>query len=86
MITTNRFSIVSVKFIAASIAISAVFAMALPTMTHAATYAFVNTSGNIASVTANDWMSAIANALNIHVHSGVILLTSQNSGMVGTSL
>lgn len=83
---SNRFSIVSVRLIAGGIAASSMLAMALPGLAHAATYAYVNQSQEVSTVTADDWMSAIATAPNIDVHSGVLLLTSQNSNVVGTSI
>ncbi len=45
---------------------------------HAAQYAYVDAAGDVKSVTANDWRSAIATAPNIHMHSGVLLLTTAN--------
>lgn len=83
MTTSNRFS---VKLIAAGFVASSVFAMTLPALAHAATYAYVNQTGDVSTVTANDWMTAIATAFQIDVHSGVMLLTNQNGGIVGTTI
>jgi hypothetical protein len=49
------------------------------------TYAYVNTSGIVVTISANSAASAYANAVNIAPHSGVMLLsnTSGNSGVVG---
>ena len=58
----------------------------IATVAHAATYAFVNQSKEVSTVNANDWMTAIATALNIDIHSGVLLLDSQNGNIVGTSI
>ena len=46
------------------------------TSASAATYAYVNTFGEVRSVVANDWMTAILMAPGIHIHSGVLLLKS----------
>lgn len=46
------------------------------TSANAATYAYVNTTGEVKSVIANDWMTAILTAPGIHIHSGVMLLKS----------
>lgn len=48
----------------------------LPAFTNAADYAYVDAQGNVKSVTAGDWMTAIATAANIHINSGVYLLKS----------
>ena len=60
---------------------------ALPNLTQAATYAYVNQSGNIGTVSANNSSLAIATAINIHMHSGVMLLnTSGDYNIVGGSV
>jgi hypothetical protein len=74
------------RLIAASIAVSSILAIATPTFAHAATFAFVNTSQEVSMVTADNWMAAMTNALNIDEHSGVILLTAQNAGIVGKKI
>jgi hypothetical protein len=74
------------RLIAASIAVSSILAMTTPAFAHAATYAFVNTSQEVSIVTADTWMAALTNALNIDEHSGVLLLTTQNSGIVGKKI
>ena len=65
------------------IAVSALFAVAVPSQAHAATYAFVNNSGEVSIVSANSPTEALANAFNISVHSGVMLLQSQLNALVG---
>ncbi|OHA58096.1 MAG: hypothetical protein A2571_03590 [Candidatus Vogelbacteria bacterium RIFOXYD1_FULL_44_32] len=55
-------------------------AVVVPTVTsfaYAATYAYVNQSGEVSTVNADNGMTAIAIAPNIATHSGVILLNSQ---------
>ncbi len=87
MTTSNRFSSVGARvLLAAGLASSSVFAIALPSLAHAATYAYVDQAMEVKTVVANDWMTALATAFNINVHSGVLLLTSQNDTIVGTSI
>ena len=87
MTTSNRFSTASARILlAGGIVASSVFAMGLPSFAHAATYAFVNTSREVSIVNADNWMEAIANAYNIDSHSGVLLLTSLNSNIIGTHI
>ena len=50
--------------------------LSMPAFSHAADYAYVDAQGEVRSVTAMDWMTAIAIAPNIHIHSGVYLLKS----------
>jgi hypothetical protein len=71
----------------AGVAVSGVLATALPSLAHAATYAFVNQSGYVSSVSADNWMAAISNATNIDIHSGVMLLNAQSDyNVVGNFL
>lgn len=76
------FSFAKVGVIAAALIV-----MALPNLSQAATFAYVNQSGNIGVVTADTWMSAIANAPGIAIHSGVILLENLfgTSGLTGST-
>ncbi len=50
--------------------------VAAPAPASAAVYGYVDTAGEVKSVTAADWMTAIAIAPGIHIHSGVMLLTT----------
>ncbi len=52
-----------------------VMLLGLPTSAHAASYAYIDILGNIRSVVATSWSSAIATAPNISNTSGVLLLT-----------
>ena len=77
---------INTRIIAASIAASSILAMTAPAFVHAATFAYVNSAQEVSTVTADNWMAAMTNALNIDVHSGVLLLTNQNAGLVGTKI
>ncbi len=81
MTTSNRFVRI------AAIAVTSVVTMALPALAMAASYAYVNQSGDVNMVTANDWMTAIATAPNIDAHSGVLLINdSADQALVGSSI
>ena len=61
----------------AGLALTSIFAVAMPTFSHAASYAFVNQSGNVSMVVADSAMLALSTAVGISTHSGVMLLNSQ---------
>lgn len=53
----------------------------------AASYAYVDNNGDVRSVTADDWMTAINIAPNIHINSGVLLLrASSDFNIVGNNV
>ena len=59
-------------------------AYTLPTFTHAAQYAYVNSFGFVGLVIAANPSDAIRNAINIDTHSGVCLLSTEDEeAMVG---
>lgn len=60
--------------------------IAFPALSQAATYAYVNQSGEVSMVVANDPMTAIAIAPNRAVHSGVMLLTQPDMNLVGDNV
>lgn len=58
--------------------------MSIPLGAHAASYAYVDATGEVKSISADDWRTAINTAPNIHIHSGVLLLDSAaDYGVVG---
>jgi hypothetical protein len=74
-------------YLVAALMILSVAFVGMSSFANAATYAYVDAAGNVKSVTANDWMTAIAVAPNIHIHSGVMLLTSAaDYTVVGSSV
>lgn len=48
---------------------------ALPVLALASTYQYVDTGGNLRSVEANSPTQALATAPNLHIHSGVMLVS-----------
>lgn len=87
MTTSNGLSVASKRLLVAGLVASSVFVMALPSFAHAATYAYVNQSGEVSTVTADNPTLAMANAFMIDIHSGVMLLLSQlDFGLVGDSI
>jgi hypothetical protein len=60
-------------FMGASV-LALALALVSPAIAGAATYAYVDAGGEVKSVVATDWRTAIATAPNIHIHSGVLLL------------
>jgi hypothetical protein len=73
---TNTLSNKITAQIIVAVAVMALGFMAFTSNASAATYAYVDASGDVRSVVANDWKTAIATAPNIHIHSGVMLLTT----------
>ena len=80
--TTHPFKTSSTLIKTATL-IAAVATMSLPVFAYAASYAYVDQLGEVKMVIADGSMVAIATAPNIDEHSGVMLLTGQNSGIVG---
>ena len=77
MFTPMHTIVQSKRIIALSTLALFAFAFSLaPAMASASVYAYVDTAGEVKTVTANDWMTAIATAPFIHIHSGVMLLTT----------
>lgn len=76
---------VSTRLVAAGL-IAALALISLPAFASAATYAFVNTSGEVRAVDANTWQAAIATAPGIHTNSGVMLLVNPTGGIVGDNV
>jgi len=61
-----------------------VMSLGLVATANAEEYAYVDTQGEVQEVTAADWETAILVAPNIHIHSGVMILTStKDFDMVG---
>ena len=58
------------------VAFLGLIALSIPAFASAATFAYVDATGEVRSVTANDWMTAIATAPNIAPTSGVYTLNS----------
>ena len=69
-------NIQSTKGVISLAVIAAIMFASFTAMANAATYAYVDVNGDVKSVTAADWKTAIATAPNIHMHSGVLLLTT----------
>ncbi len=57
------------------------FVLGFSNVTNAATYEYVNTSGGISSVTANNGSNAITLAPNLALHSGVILVDGSSNNV-----
>lgn len=80
--TTRAFTVSGRVFAGAALAAAAL--ISLPSFASAASYGFVNHSGEVSMVTADTANSAMATAFNISLHSGVILLSNPTGdGMVG---
>ncbi len=57
------------------LALALVVALAFPMFSYAATYAYVNTSGQLSMVSANSSQDALSNTSNLGLHSGVMLVS-----------
>jgi hypothetical protein len=68
------------KKVLGMVALAAV--VALPGVSFAQTYAYVNTSGDVSSVEADTANAALMTAPNIGVHSGVMLINSSSDDVL----
>lgn len=59
--------------------------MGVPMLSFAATYAYVNTAGNVSTVIADTPAQALATAPNKDAHSGVVLLVNPAAGLGGNN-
>lgn len=69
------------KILTGTLALAAI--LAVPGLSMAADYAYVNANGEVNMVTANTATEALTTAPNIHVRSGVMLMTDADAGLVG---
>ena len=72
------------KVLLSAFALAAV--IAAPVAALAATYAFVNTSGEVRTMDATSAAQALSTAPNLGVHSGVMLIDSANDPVVGDNV
>lgn len=73
--------------VALGLAVVAISFISAPAFASAASYAYVDATGEVKSVVANDWMTAIATAPNIHIHSGVFVLkTAADFAVIGKDI
>ncbi len=79
---TTPISRQTLSFIKVGLVVAAFAVMSAPALSYAATYAYVNTAGNVSTVTANDPNTAILIAPGISTHSGVMLLDSIDDNAV----
>lgn len=83
---TNTLSFFKKEVIVA-VSFFALFAvLMLPAFASAASYAYVNTSGEVRTVEAASPATAINTAPGISLHSGVILLINLTDGIVGDNV
>lgn len=75
-------TISSLQVLKAGLIVAAFAVMSVPALSYAATYAYVNTAGNVSTVTAADPNTAILIAPGISAHSGVMLLDSAEDNEV----
>lgn len=88
MFTSNRFMARVIRTVTVgTFAFFAFTFIVAPSVASAAVYAYVDTAGEVKTVTAVDWMTAIATAPFIHIHSGVMLLmTAADYTVVGDTV
>ncbi len=72
------------KLLLGSLALAAV--VAIPGVSFAATYAYVNTAGEVMTMEASNASTAIATAPGIHPRSGVLLIQSTSDPIVGDTV
>ena len=63
-----------------------VAAAAVPALSFAQTYAYVNQQGEVRTVDAVSAQAALTSAPSIDEHSGVMLLTNPSDGIVGDTV
>ena len=86
MTNINALKAPSSFLIKAGFFLAAVALFSLPVFAYAATYAYVNTTGEVRTVTADSADAALATAPGLHIHSGVMLLTNPSDGIVGDNV
>lgn len=85
MTTTHQLS--AVRVLSRGLALAGVIsALALPALASAQMYAYVNQQGEVRTVEATTWESAIQTAPSIHPRSGVIIITSPSDDIVGNDV
>ena len=67
-------------------ALVAAAAVALPASTFAAMYAYVNTAGEVMTMEAANADTALTTAPNLHLRSGVMLVGSDDSDVIGSDV
>ncbi len=77
-------SFVVMGLIILGLIVAALIVVGLPTATHAASYVYVNASGEVTGVVANTSSGAFTNSTDIALHSGVMLVDGvADSNLVG---
>ena len=74
-----------VNSIKASILTAVILAVGFPAFSYASTYAYVNQSGQVNTVVADTGASAILNAPDISLHSGVMLMSNSTGAVLGAN-
>ncbi|MDQ1299817.1 MAG: hypothetical protein QG636_485 [Patescibacteria group bacterium] len=72
------------KLLLGSLALAAI--VAIPGVSLAATYAYVNTAGEVMTMEASNPTTAIATAPGIHSRSGVMLIQTTSDPVVGDNV